>query len=108
LGYFALYRALEIAPIAITSPLSASRPFFTLILSAFVLKEHVTLEQKGFVAIGILGIILASTSVAQLRILLKKPGFSLWSQGVRWAVVATLAFGALDFCIGCFGLVSNC
>jgi len=107
LGYFALYRALEIGPIAITSPLTASSPIFTLILSAFVLKEHVTLEQKGFVAIGILGIILASTSVAQLRILLKKPGFSLWSQGVRWAVVATLAFGALDFGIGASASVSN-
>jgi drug/metabolite transporter (DMT)-like permease len=107
LGYFALYRALEIGPIAITGPLTAASPIFTLILSAFILKEHVTLEQKEIVTIGILGIVLASTSLAELRILLKKPGFSLWSHGVRWAVVATFAFGALDFGIGASVSVSN-
>ncbi len=107
LGYFALYRALEIGPIAIVGPLTATSPIFTLILSAFILKEHLTLERKAFVIIGILGIILASTSLFELRILLKKPGFSLWSQGVRWAVVATLAFGALDFGIGASASVSN-
>ncbi len=107
LGYFALYRALEIGPIAIVGPLTATSPIFTLILSAFILKEHLTLERKGLVIIGILGIILASTSLTELRALLKKPGFSLWSQGVRWAVVATFAFGALDFGIGASASVSN-
>ena len=107
LGYFALYRALEIGPIAITSPLTASSPIFTLILSAFILEEHLTLAQKGSVIIGILGIVLASTSLAQLRILLKKPGISLWGHGVRWSVVATLAFGALDFGLGASTSVSN-
>ena len=107
LGYFALYRALEIGPIAIVGPLTATSPIFTLILSAFILKEHLTLERKGLVIIGILGIILASTSLTGLRTLLKKPGFSLWSQGVRWAVVATFAFGALDFGIGASASVSN-
>jgi drug/metabolite transporter (DMT)-like permease len=100
LGYFAFYRALEIGPIAIVSPISATSSTFTLALSVLILQEHLTLGRMGFVSIVILGIILASSSLAELRTILKKPGFSLWSQGVRWAIVATLAFGAMDFGIG--------
>ena len=100
LAYFALYRALEVGPVAIVSPLTATNSIFTLLLSALILKEQLTPERKGFVTIGILGIVLASTSLAELRMLLKKPGYSLWSRGVRWAAVGTLAFGTLDFGIG--------
>lgn len=100
LGYFAFYRALEIGPIAIVSPLTATSSIFTLILSVLILKEQLTLGSMSFVTIVILGIVLASTSLTPLRVLLHKPGYSLWSQGVRWAVVATLAFGAMDFGIG--------
>jgi drug/metabolite transporter (DMT)-like permease len=38
--------------------------------------------------------------MAEIRTLLKKPGLSIWGQGVRWAIVAALAFGAMDFGIG--------
>lgn len=107
LAYVALYRALQIGPITITGPLTATSPIFTLMFSAFILEEHVTLERKGLVMLAIFGIILASSSVAELRILLKKPGFSLWSQGIRWAVIAAFAFGALDFGIGASASVSN-
>jgi len=107
LGYFALYRALEIGPIALVSPLTATSSTFTLILAALILKEQLTPERTGLVTLVILGITLASASLAELRILLKKPGYSLWSQGVRWAVVATLAWGALDFGIGASASVSG-
>lgn len=107
LGYFALYRALEIGPIALVSPLTATSSTFTLILAVLILKEQLTPERTGLVTLVILGITLASTSLAELRILLKKPGYSLWSQGVRWAVAATLAWGALDFGIGASASVSG-
>ena len=90
LGYFAFYRALEIGPIAIVSPITATSSTFTLLLSVLILQEQLTLGRTGFVTIVILGLILASTSLAEIRALLKKPGFSLWNQGVRWATVATL------------------
>lgn len=107
LGYFAFYRALEIGPIAIVSPISATSSTFTLILSTLILQEQLTPGRTGFVSIIILGIVLASTSIAELRTLLHKPGYSLWSQGVRWAIVATLAFGAMDFGIGASASVSG-
>ncbi len=107
LGYFAFYRALEIGPIAIVSPISATSSTFTLMLSILILQEQLTPGRMGFVSIVILGLILASTSLAELRALLKKPGFSLWSQGMRWAIVATLAFGAMDFGIGASASISG-
>jgi drug/metabolite transporter (DMT)-like permease len=107
LGYFAFYRSLEIGPIAIVSPITATSSTFTLILSTLILQEQLTIGRMGFVTIVILGIVLASTSITELRALLHKPGYSLWSQGVRWAIVATLAFGAMDFGIGASASVSG-
>lgn len=100
LGYFAFYRALEIGPMAVVSPLTATSSAFTLLFAALILQEHLSFGRLGLVTIIIFGIVLASTSLAELRELLHKPGYSFWSQGVRWAFVATLAFGAMDFGIG--------
>lgn len=47
LGYFAFYRALEIGPVAIVSPLTASSSIFTLILSTIILQEHLTPGRIG-------------------------------------------------------------
>ncbi len=73
---------------------------FTLLLATLILNEQLTPGHMGLVIIIILGIVLASTSVAEIRTLLQKSRHSLSSQGVRWAVVATLAFGTMDFGIG--------
>jgi len=100
LGYFAFYRALEIGPMAVISPLTATSSAFTLLFAALILQEHLSFGRLGLVTMIIFGIVLASTSLAELRELLHKPGYSLWSRGVRWAFVATLAFGAMDFGIG--------
>jgi drug/metabolite transporter (DMT)-like permease len=100
LGYFAFYRALEIGPVALVSPLTATSSMFTIMLSMLILNEQLTIGHMVPVLIVILGILLASTSLTDLRAHLRKPGNVLWSQGVRLAVVATLAFGAMDFGIG--------
>lgn len=107
LAFLSLYRALELGPVAITGPLTATSPIFTLILSASILREHLTLAQIGFVVLGILGIVLASMNLPELHILLTKFRFSFWTPGVRWAMVATLTFGTLDFGVGAAVAVSN-
>ncbi len=107
LGYFAFYRALEIGPMAVVSPLTATSSAFTLLFAVLILQEHLSFGHLGLVTMIIFGIVLASTSVAELRELLYKPGYSLWSQGVRWALVATLAFGAMDFGIGASASISG-
>ena len=107
LGYFAFYRALEIGPMAMVSPLTATSSAFTLLFAALILQEQLSFGRLGLVTMIIVGIVLASTSVAELRVLLHKPGYSLWSRGVRWALVATLAFGAMDFGSGASASVSG-
>ena len=100
LGYFAFYHALEIGPMALVSPITSTSSTVTLVLSVLILQEQLTLGRTGSVTLALLGLVLASTSMAELRTLLKKPGLSIWGQGVRWAIVATLAFAAMDFGIG--------
>src|SRR5579884_409950 len=92
LGYFAFYRALSIGPMALVSPLTATSSAFTLLFAVIMLSEQLTLGRLGLVGMIIFGIVLASTSLAEVRVLVQKPGYSLWSQGVRWGLVATLAF----------------
>jgi drug/metabolite transporter (DMT)-like permease len=107
LASFALYRSLEIGPVAITGPLTATSSAFTLILSALILKEDLAPVRRSFVILVILGIVLASTSLTDLRILLKKPTYMLYGMGIRWAIVAALAFGTLDFGIGLSASVTD-
>lgn len=107
LGYFAFYRALEIGPVALVSPISATSSSFTMLLSILILQEHLTPGRLVFVMLIIFGLIIASSSLVEARTLLKILGFSWWSQGVRWALVAMLAFGAMDFGIGASAAMSG-
>jgi drug/metabolite transporter (DMT)-like permease len=107
IGSFAYYRALEIGPVAQVSPLTATSSAFTLLFAVIILQEQLSVGRLGMVSMIIFGIALASTSLAEVRILLRKPGYSLWSLGVRWGLVATLAFGAMDFGIGASASLSG-
>ncbi len=107
LGYFAFYRALEIGPIAVVSPLTATSSAVTLLFAVMILQEHVSVGRLGVVSIMLFGIVLASTSLAEVRGLLRKPGSSLWSRGVRWGLIATFSFGAMDFGIGASASLSG-
>jgi drug/metabolite transporter (DMT)-like permease len=107
LGYFALYRALEIGPVALVSPLTATSPAFTLLFAVLILQEHVSVGRLGVVSMILSGIVLASTSLVEVRVLLRKPGSSLWSRGVGWALVATFSLGAMDFGIGASASLSG-
>ncbi|HET8844486.1 MAG TPA: DMT family transporter [Ktedonobacteraceae bacterium] len=107
LGYMALYRSLELGPVAIVGPLTATSPIFTLILAALILRENLTLESKGLVVAGILGVILASLNLSELGKFFRKSGSPLRGSGVRWAIVATFAFGAVDFGIGASASLSH-
>src|SRR5579863_7620061 len=44
-GYFYLYRAMEIGPIALVSPLTSTSSIFTLLLSLFILRQGLTAMQ---------------------------------------------------------------
>jgi uncharacterized membrane protein len=100
-GYLAIYRALEIGPIVITSPLSSTSSLVTLLLSIFILHEHVSFPEAMALAAVILGIVLISTSYQDiLSFLQKRPsGFSV-SKGILWAYVGLLSLGCINFSLG--------
>ncbi len=101
IGYFALYRALEIGPIAITSPLSSTNALVTLALSMLLLQEQVTLHDGVAVAMVILGVMLAATHYQDLLNLFKRGSRGIFvSKGVYWAYVAILCLGVMVFIIG--------
>lgn len=106
-GYYYCYRALEAGPIALVSPLTSTSSVCTLLLSLFVLHQGLTAVQMGAVVLCILGVLLASTNPRAIRALLKTSGSSFFNQGVCWALIATLAFGVMDFGIGASAAISG-
>lgn len=107
LGYFYFYRALETGPVTLVCPLTSTSPIFTLLLSVLLLCQHLTIWQIEAVVISIVGIVLASIHLDGVRSLLRTPGSSPLSKGIRWALIATLAFAAMDSGIGASATVSG-
>src|SRR5947209_11583366 len=107
LGYFYFYRALEAGPIALVSPLTSTSSICTLLLALFILRQGLTVIQIGAVIISILGVLLASTNLKEIRALLRNQRYTFFSKGLRWAIIATLAFGLMDFGIGASAAVAG-
>ena len=100
-GYFSLYRAMERGPIAITSPLSSTSAVVTLFVSMLILHEQVTSIEGLAIAMVIFGVVIASAQYRDLLILFKQQSVTLLiSSGVRWAYIAIIALGFMDFDIG--------
>lgn len=101
LGYATFYRGLELGPIAIVSPLAATDGAIAAVLAIILLHERVSAWQVGTLATLFLGIILASTNLAELSQLLRPSGDRPVARGgISWGVVAALAFGLMLFGIG--------
>jgi len=99
-GYLIFYHALKIGPVALVSPISSTSAAVTLVLALLLLQESMTFLQVIAIALLLLGVIVASANFLEVRTLLKNSDNALLSRGVMWAIVAALAFGAMDFGIG--------
>jgi drug/metabolite transporter (DMT)-like permease len=101
LGYATFYRGLELGPIAIVSPLAATDGAIAAVLAILLLHERVSAWQVGTLLVIFFGIILASTSLEELTRLLRPSGERpLVRGGIRWGIIAALAFGLMLFGIG--------
>jgi len=101
IGYFSLYRGLELGPVAIVSPVVAADGAFAAVLAIPLLHERVSLWQVGLLLCIFCGIFFASTDLAELRKLLSTAGSpSLLKGGPRWGLLAMAAFGIMLFSIG--------
>jgi len=101
IGYFSLYRGLELGPVAIVSPVVAVDGAVGAVLAILLLHEQVSPWQVSMLIIIFLGIFCASTKLTEVRGVLRTAGFAgLAKGGVRWGLLAMLAFGLMLFGIG--------
>jgi drug/metabolite transporter (DMT)-like permease len=106
-GYYAFYNALELGPIALVSPITASSSSFTFLLSILVHREQTSLSRISCIVIVIIGVVLASTNAREPGDLFRAQKPSSFKRGIYLAIVAMVAFGLMDFGIGVSASISD-
>jgi drug/metabolite transporter (DMT)-like permease len=94
-AFAALYRALELGPIAIVSPVLATYAVVPVLLSVILLGESLGGWEIAGVAVTISGAILASTDIRAIRAGTRTP-----AAGLPLAVVSMLLFGIATYVTG--------
>lgn len=94
-AYLTHYRALQLGPMAVVSPISAAYAAVGVVLSVLILHERPgPLAMVGAV-ITVLGVMLASTDLQKLR-----AGTHGIPPGLPWAIAAAVMFGVGGFILG--------
>ncbi len=96
--YLAFYRALEIGPISIVSPIVSGYAAVTVVLAVLVVGEQLAGGELAAVLVAFSGVVLASSDFAQARTMERTKLL-----GIVLAVVATVAGGAFVFGISYYG-----
>jgi uncharacterized membrane protein len=107
IGYYAFYYALELGPVALASPITASSSCLTFLLSILFHREQASLPRMGCIVVVLLGVTLASTSIKELRQLFHARKSFSFRRGIYFAIAAMIAFGLMDFGIGVSASISG-
>lgn len=94
-AYATHYRALELGPVAIVSPIGASFAVVGIALAMIFLHERPTTLQLLGSGVTIVGVVLVSTDLRALRAGIHERAPGLW-----WAVVSAVGFGVAAFLLG--------
>jgi drug/metabolite transporter (DMT)-like permease len=94
-AYLALYRALELGPIAVVSPVLASYAVIPVVLAVAFLGESLSTAQTTGVALTIVGAVLTTTDIRALR-----AGTHRMPRGLPWAALSTVLFGIATYTLG--------
>lgn len=94
-AFAALYRALELGPIAIVSPVLATYAVVPVALSVLLLGETLGPWEIAGTCVTILGAVVTSTDIRAIR-----AGTRSRPPGLSLAVVATLVFGVATYVLG--------
>jgi uncharacterized membrane protein len=94
-AYATLYRALQLGPIAVVSPVLATYAIVPVLLAVVILGESLDALAAMGAAVTIAGAVLTSTDVRELR---SETRTSV--PGLPWAVVSTLLFGVATYVMG--------
>lgn len=107
IGYYSFYYALEIGPVALVSPITASSTSLTFLLSILIHREQASLRRMGCIILVILGVTLASTNIRELRQIFRAHNVSSLNRSIYFAIIAMIAFGLMDFGIGVSATISG-
>jgi drug/metabolite transporter (DMT)-like permease len=94
-AYATLYRALQLGPIAVVSPVLATYAIVPVLLAVVILGESLNVLAAMGAAVTIGGAVLTSTDLRELR---SETRTSV--PGLPWAVASTLLFGVATYVMG--------
>jgi uncharacterized membrane protein len=94
-AYATHYKALELGPVAVVSPIGAGYAVVGVALSIVILGERPGAVALTGAAIAVVGVALVSTDLRKLR-----AGIDQQLPGLWWAVAAAAAFGGAGFLLG--------
>lgn len=92
--YIAFYRALQLGPIAIVTPVVSTYAVIVILLSVVVIGERLSGGQVLAIAATIGGVVMASVDIGEIR------SGRMLSRGVLIALVATVGVGVWIYAIG--------
>ena len=96
-AYLSHYRALQLGPVAVVSPIGAAYAVVGVALAVIVLGERPGLPALVGGLITVVGVMLTSTDLAKLR-----AGTHTRPPGLPWAIVSAVLFGVGGFFLGYF------
>ena len=94
-AYSTHYRALELGPVAVVSPVGASFAVIGIALAMVFLHERPTSMQLLGAGVTVVGVALVSTDLRALRSGIREHPPGLW-----WAIVSAVGFGVAAFLLG--------
>jgi drug/metabolite transporter (DMT)-like permease len=95
LAYTTHYKALELGPVAVVSPIGAGYALVGVALAVLILGERPTGLALIGAAVAVVGVALVSTDLKKLR-----RGIENRLPGLPWAIVAAISFGVAGFLLG--------
>jgi uncharacterized membrane protein len=91
-AYLTHYKALELGPVAVVSPIGAGYAVVGVVLAIVILGERPTGLALIGAGIAVAGVVLVSTDLRQLR-----EGIENRLPGLPWAIAAAIGFGVAGF-----------
>ncbi|MDP9118828.1 MAG: DMT family transporter [Actinomycetota bacterium] len=94
-AYMTHYKALELGPVAVVSPIGAGYAVVGVALAMVILGERPSALALTGAGIAVIGVALVSTDLKKLR-----QGIENRLPGLPWAVAAAISFGVAGFLLG--------
>ena len=94
-AYTTHYKALELGPVAVVSPIGAGYALVGVALAMIVLGERPRALALAGAGIAVVGVVLVSTDLKKLR-----DGIKNHVPGLPWAIAAAICFGVAGFLLG--------